>query len=394
MNNLESLLTAKPDNPPEYEPAIFDLTKTEDQKMVSDLFSTGQIHRVVDDYREEVKEYFQISNPSGVYAPDFEDKFQSYLASFTKDRPLWQLGRWVYYPWLSSLVHLLEDEAFQVVRTGRNRNLINSEEQNKFYNCTIGIAGLSVGNSVTLAIVLQGGAHHIKIADHDNLALSNLNRIRAGVEFLALPKVIMTARQIYSLNPYAKVEIFQAGLTPDNVGQFFDGLDLVIDEIDNLAAKYLIREEAKKRRLAVVMAADNGDNGVVDVERYDLDPQPEFFHGRLGEVSYDFLKSLDKFGIGKYITKHVGPENVTERMQQSLLEMGKTVVSWPQLGGAALLNGSAVAYCVRKILTVQPLENNRAVISLDEKLTPDYNSTEQMTRRQTVDDNFRKIFGL
>ncbi len=394
MNNLENLLTKKSDGGMEYEPEIFDLTKTEDQVSVDSLFSAGKIHRVVDDYQEQVKEYFQISNPSGVYAPDFEEKFKNHLDSLVKEKPLWQQGRWVYYPWLSSLVHLLEDEAFQVVRTGRNRNLINVEEQKKFYNCTIGVAGLSVGNSVTLAITLQGGARHIKIADHDVLALSNLNRIRAGVEFLALPKVIMTARQIYSLNPYAKVEIFQAGLTPENIGKFFDGLDLVIDEIDNLATKYLIREEAKKRCLAVVMAADNGDNGVVDVERYDLDPQPEFFHGRLGEVSYDFLKSLDKFGIGKYITKHVGPENVTERMQQSLLEMGKTVVSWPQLGGAALLNGSAVAYCVRKILTGQPLESNRALVSLDEKLTPDYNSAEQVARRQTVADSFRKIFGL
>jgi len=92
----------------------------------------------------------------------------------------------------------------------------------------------------------------------------------------------------------------------------------------------------------------------------------------MGDVSYDQLKTLDKFGIGKMITKHVGPENVTERMQNSLLEMGKTLVSWPQLGGAALLNGSAVAYCVRRILNGQPVESNRAIISLDEKLDPSY----------------------
>jgi tRNA threonylcarbamoyladenosine dehydratase len=158
--------------------------------------------------------------------------------------------------------------------------------------------------------------------------------------------------------------------------------------------KYLIREQARAYQLAVIMAADNGDNGVVDIERYDLDPNTPFFHGRMGEVTYDMLKNLDKFDIGKMITKLVGPENVTERMQQSLLEMGKTIVSWPQLGGAALLNGAAVAYCVRKILNKQPLEANRAIISLDEKLTPDYNGAENQAHRDKITADFRSIFGL
>ena len=178
------------------------------------------------------------------------------------------------------------------------------------------------------------------------------------------------------------------------MSQFCDGLDIIIDEIDNLAVKFLIREEAKRRRLPVLMAADNGDNGVVDIERYDLDPQPEFFHGRMGKVTYEELASLDKLGIGRMITKQVGPENVTLRMQQSLTEIGKTIVSWPQLGGAALLNGSAVAYCVRRILNKQPLENNRAIISLDEKFIPDYDVPESQKKRQKNAEEFARRFGL
>ena len=211
---------------------------------------------------------------------------------------------------------------------------------------------------------------------------------------LGVPKVEVTAREIYETNPYANVRIFSDGLTPKNIGRFFSGLDIVIDELDNLAVKYLIREQAKRHRIAVVMAADNGDNAVVDIERYDLDPKTPFFHGRMGKVTYQQLKNLDKFGIGKMITKHVGPENVTERMQQSLLEMGKTIVSWPQLGGAALVNGAAVAYCVRKIVTGEPLERNRALISLDEKLVPGYGSRQEKKKRARIAQGFRKIFGL
>ena len=81
-------------------------------------------------------------------------------------------------------------------------------------------------------------------------------------------------------------------------------------------------------------------------------------------------------------------------MQQSLLEMGKTIVSWPQLGGAALLNGSAVAYCVRKILSKESLESNRAIISLDEKLIPDYNSLKEVEKRRAIANDFKKMFKL
>lgn len=375
-------------------PLLLNLSDEKDIASLSGLINGGRINQVIDDYKEQQLELFQINNPSLVFRPDFKNKFEEYFLSLEKTTSLWEHGRWVYFPWLSTLVHILKEDDFQKVRTARNKNLINAEEQEKFYHSTVGIAGLSVGNSVALSIVLQGGAKHIKLADHDRLALSNTNRIRVGIENLGILKVEITAREIYTINPYAQVEIFEDGLTKENIEKFFAGLDIIIDEIDNLAVKYLIREQAKKNKLPVVMAADNGDNGVVDIERYDLNPNQEFFHGRMGEVTYEELASLDKIGIGKMITKLIGPENVTQRMKDSLLEIGKSIVSWPQLGGAALLNGSAVAYIVRKILNGQPLQNNRALVSLDEKLIPDYNSPEEIEKRKESTKNFKKIFGF
>jgi hypothetical protein len=111
-------------------------------------------------------------------------------------------------------------------------------------------------------------------------------------------------------------------------------------------------------------------------------------------VTYEELRGLDKFGIGRTITRHIGPENVTVRMQESLLEMGKTIVSWPQLGGAALISGASVAYCIRKILNNEPLEDNRALVSLDEKMTPDYDSKEERANRDKAAEVFRKLFNL
>jgi molybdopterin/thiamine biosynthesis adenylyltransferase len=331
-------------------PVFFNLAHEKAQKDVQKLFADKKINEVIDDYEEEQLELFGVKNPSKVYTPTFKQEFQEYYNNLQKEKPLWQDGKWVYFPWLSKLVHILNEDDFQLVRTARNKNLINKEEQDKFYNATIAIGGLSVGSSVAFALALQGGAKHLKLADMDRLALSNTNRILSGVDNLGVLKVDMAARMIYQINPYAHVETFPDGIQKNNIEKFLDGVDIMIDELDNLAIKYLIREHCAKNRIAIVMAADNGDNAVVDVERYDLDPNTPFFQGRLPGVTFESLSKLDKFGIGKTITQHVGPENVTERMQQSLLEMGKTIVSWPQLGGAALVNGAAVAYCVRKFL--------------------------------------------
>ncbi len=375
-------------------PILFDLSHPEDRAHFEDLLQSGAIRQVTDDYEEQQRELFGVQNPSRVHASGFEEAFQEYYHTLATEKPLSESGRWAYFPWRYIAAHILPENEYRLVRTARNQNLITKEEQEKFYNATIGIGGLSVGSSVAFAIALGGGGKKLKLADMDRLALSNTNRVLAGADRLGMLKVEMAARTIYEINPYAEIELHPEGLTPENIESFFDGLDIVIDELDNLAVKYLIREQAKKHRIAVVMAADNGDNAVVDIERYDLDPATPFFHGRMGTVSYEMLKGLDKFGIGKMITKHVGPENVTERMQQSLVQMGKTIVSWPQLGGAALVNGAAVAYCVRKVLNGQPLEANRALVSLDEKLIPGYSAPEAAARRQQVSEDFAKGFGL
>jgi tRNA threonylcarbamoyladenosine dehydratase len=396
-NNTLLHLSKKSNKDEELKPLFFDLSNRKNLNMLGRLIDDKKIFYISDDYEEQIRELYAINNPTSVYGPMFGEQLNNYILNLKKRVPLLKQGVWVYFPWNGGLVHILKEPDFYKVRTARNRYLINEQEQSKFYNSVIGIGGLSVGNSVILSVVLQGGGRHIRIADFDRLALSNTNRIRGSIASLGMRKAEMTARQIYEINPYAKIEIFSMGITPKNINKFFAStpkLDVVIDELDNIAVKFLIRQYAKKYKVPVVMGADDGDNAVVDIERYDLKPQPKFFHGRLGNTSYEQLKNLDKFGIGKTITQHIGPENITERMQQSLLAMGKTIVSWPQLGGAALLNGSAVAYCVRKILNGQPLEKNRAIISLDEKLIPNYNSKKEKNKRTRIAKNFKKMFGL
>lgn len=380
-----------------YVPRIFSLSQENDARELAELFESGRITTVVDDFEEEERELYALQNPAESMAPDFEEHFCAYREEKEREVPAVERGVWVYFPWRATLTHVLTHDDFFAVRTSRNKKLITKDEQKKYYNTVVGIGGMSIGSSIAVALALQGGARHIKLADFDRLALSNTNRVRAGVCDLGTLKTTVTARQIYEINPFVEVEVFSDGLTEKTMDDFFEGthpLGVVIDELDNMAVKYRLREYARRLRLPLLMAADNADSSVIDIERYDIDADTPFFHGRLGEVTHEELAGLDKIGIGRAITKHVGVENVTERMQDSLLALGKEIVSWPQLGGAALLNGAAVAYCVRKIVLGEPLENNRAIISFDRHLATDYDSPEKKKAREDAADTFRKLFKL
>lgn len=349
----------------DFRPVFFNLTKTEDAESFSKLFDSGKIVRVSDDYEEQLRELFSIENPDKIFSPDFQVLFQSYLAQILKNVPLSAHGKWVYYPWNGTVVHILDDESFQKVRMARNKYLITEEEQKKFYDAVIGFAGLSVGWSIVLAVVLEGGAKHIKLADNDRFALSNMNRILAGTTDFGSLKTEMAARKIYEINPYAEVEIFSDGITNENIGGFFAGLTLVVDEIDNLAMKWHLREHARDNKIPLVMATDNEERGMIDVERYDLTPNMPFFGGRLGEMTLENLQGLSKIETGHTIGKLVGAENATDRMKKSLGEIGKSIVSWPQLGGTAMVNGGAAAYVIRQIIFGEGIQSGCIMIPVD-----------------------------
>lgn len=409
-SDLASKLRPSGASQEEPKPEFFDLSREDDRVRLSQLLEAHPHIAVIDRYEQQLKEIFTLEHPP-LYADKtrLEAEFPPFREAHYAGREPWQAGVWAYLSWRAVLLHLLPDADFQRVRTARNRNLIPADEQEKYYNSTVGIAGLSVGNSVALALVLMGGGKHLRLADNDTLELTNLNRIRGSIADLTKPKVFMTAQQIYELDPYADLALYAEGLTEKNIQAFFDGpparnasrsdaggprLDVVVDEIDHLGMKLRIREEARKRRIPVVMATDNGDSGLVDVERYDLDPNVKPFHGRLPEDIAARIRAGEKLPlpvIGTTIGEHLVGWDITEpRMQASLLEIGKSIPTWPQLGGAALLNGVAVAVTIRKILTGQPVTDRRAILSLSSRLIPEYDSPENVEQRRRETEAFVK----
>ncbi|WP_297774119.1 Rv1355c family protein [Mycobacterium sp.] len=299
---------------------------------------------------------------------EFIDRLDTQLANLGGLRPtphpelLTEPSRWAYYPWRRTVVAVLGPRGYRAVRLDRNRNNITRVEQDRLGALRIGVAGLSVGHVIAHTLAAQGLCGNLRLADFDHLELSNLNRVPATVFDLGVNKAHVAARRIAELDPYLPVEVFDAGLTVDTVDAFLDGLDVVIEECDSLDMKALLREGARARRIPVLMATS--DRGLVDVERFDQEPQRPILHGLLGDLDIGLLPGMSSREKVPHILRHLDAERLSPRTAASLLEIDRTVSTWPQVASDVVLGASALAEGVRRIGLGEELRSGRTRIDI------------------------------
>lgn len=273
---------------------------------------------------------------------------------------------WAWFPWKNTLVRLVDDKRFQVIRTSRNKQLITEDEQRKFENLRVAIAGLSVGNSIANTIRMQGGAKKITLADYDVLSTSNMNRIRASIVDLGLSKIEIVRRQILEMDPFSVLKIFPEGIKRETIENFLSDVDLVFDEVDNLQIKILLRLEARKKGIPLIMLTDNDDGALIDYYPYHIHKEtPLFYNVSDSEVMTFLEKVATKAEMVKISSSIVGRENISERMLHSLQEIGKTLYTWPQLGTAAQMCGVIGCYMARLISLGKNEINGRTLFRPD-----------------------------
>jgi len=347
-----------------YRPLILSPISPADSKIIAALKNHGSIV-VSDTIENQVGELIKINHPTEVFSPEvLQDRVTAYFEGTDKET----FGVWVYYPWRDTLVRVLEEKDFIRVRTSRNRFKIRDEEQEILQDKKIGIIGLSVGQSVALSLAMERAFGELRIADFDTLELSNMNRIRTGLYNLGIKKTWMVAREIAEIDPFLKLTVYDDGITEENMHDFltFGGkLDILIDECDSLAIKISSRLKAKSMGIPVLM--DTSDRGMMDVERFDLEPTRPIFHGLLSDFGRenDLLEML-KENAQDILMKILDVEKLSIRAKESLSQIGKTITTWPQLASTVFMGGGACGHIARLILLDNNVNSARYFVDLDE----------------------------
>jgi hypothetical protein len=346
----------------DWRPRLFDPCVASARAELNQLLNASSTF-VHDTLRDQLIELLQGREPALTLSErECERRVQAHLAG----RALHEYGTWCFYPWSRRLVHVLPKDEFREVRSDRNRYKITREEQTRLRDFQIGVVGLSVGNAAALTCALEGVGGRFRLADFDQLSLSNLNRLRAGVHDLGVDKTLIAARQMLELDPYLDIELFSRGLTPDNLDDFLLGdrpIDLLVEECDDLYVKIMVRERARAHRIPVIM--DTSDRGLFDVERFDSEPSRAILHGLLGEVNASELHGLETRDKVPYVLAILGGQRMSTRMAASLPEVKESIGSWPQLASGVALGGALVADAARRILLGQHRESGRYYVDIE-----------------------------
>lgn len=351
----------KPDNL-SWKAQIFDLTEKLDSEKFSELLLKKSDSLVFhDEMASQLKELFKIRNPKKKLSSEEQEKL--YRNWLTKN-DYSTYGLYVYYPWSERIVHIVSKEEFIELRTSRNKYKITQEEQELLSSKTIGVIGLSVGQSVAVTMAIERLFGTIRLADFDHLEMTNLNRIRAGIDALGLPKTVLVAREIMEIDPFLNLELFNDGVNKENIGEFLGSdsskLDVLVEECDSLDIKIIARLEAKKRQIPVLM--DTSDRGMIDIERFDLEPEREILHGKIKVDNPEKLKTLSYEEKVPFILEMVGVEQMSERMKASMIEVEQSISSWPQLAGDVAMGGAICTELVKEVLLQRELKSGRFYI--------------------------------
>ena len=345
-------------------PIFYRLSNSQDKTNFDSLIANNPTIKINDRIWEQLEELVKVLNPSVKFS---KNKLNDFVVKHIDGKDIKCYGVWVYYPWNGNLIHLLDEKEFIQVRTNRNHNKITKAEQTELSKTKIGVVGLSVGQSVSLALAMERSFGELRIADFDTLELGNLNRIRSGLHNLGLQKTTVVAREIAEIDPFLKVKIFAEGLTPENISSFLnDGgkLDILVDECDSLDIKIMMRQQAKIFSIPVLM--DTSDRGMIDVERFDIEPERPILHGLIDHLDISDLKNLTDFEKIPYVMSILDEKNISDRMKLSMGEIGKTLVTWPQLASSVLSGGAITADVCRKITLNQFKKSGRYYIDLDQ----------------------------
>lgn len=316
---------------------------------------------VSDYYSLAIRELFFVRNPCEKKDdPVSEKKCLDFIAENSDG------GIWVYFPWRNEAISLPPEDIFFELKTARNRHLITKEEQNALRKIRLGVAGMSVGSSVIHALVLGGGPKRIKIADFDDMEITNTNRLRASVLDLGKNKTEIAARSLWEMDPFLEIELWRGGVKAEDADSFVGDspLDMIVDEVDSLPVKIALRKAAKKHKIPLFMATDFDDGVIVDVERHDLNPETEFFNGRVSEEEISLVDGGDKKIWLNLAGKIIGDEVLSERMKKSLGEIGISISGVPQLGVSSALAGAALSYAIAGVAAGKVLNSGRYVFGL------------------------------
>lgn len=184
------------------------------------------------------------------------------------------------------------DEAFS-----RNLGWLTPHEQRHLRRARVAVAGMGGAGGVHVQALARLGVGALNLTDFDRFELANFNRqAGAALTTVGQPKVEVMRAFALDVNPETDVRVFPDGIDENNLGDYLEGVDVLIDAIDFFAngLRPALYRAARERGIPVVCAAPLGAGASLIC----FQPEGARFEDYFGFAGCDDITMAVRFMVG------------------------------------------------------------------------------------------------
>lgn len=143
---------------------------------------------------------------------------------------------------------------------------LSEKGQNLLSNSKVAIVGSGGLGTVSSLYLALAGVGYIRLIDQDTVELQNLHRqILYTQADMHYPKAEVAAKRLQELNPLVQTEAFSENVNASNVERLLQGVDCVVDGLDNMMTRYIVNRACVKLNIPYVFGAAIGLEGNLSV---------------------------------------------------------------------------------------------------------------------------------
>lgn len=169
-------------------------------------------------------------------------------------------------------------------RYSRNQKYMSCPDQLRLLRAHVAIIGLGgLGGTVT-EILARLGVGALTLVDGDVFDESNLNRqLLSSPGRLGQKKAPAAGERVREINPAVAVRVIEEFLTADNALAILAGIELAVDCLDTIAARFVLEEGCRLAAIPLVSAAIAGTSGQATTI-FPGDPGLRLIYGRSADA--------------------------------------------------------------------------------------------------------------
>ncbi len=153
----------------------------------------------------------------------------------------------------------------ELERYDRQIMIFGKEGQEKLKKAKVAVVGVGGLGSPVAYYLAAAGIGTLLLIDEQKPELSNLNRqILHWEEDLGRnPKPLSAKWKLERFNSDIKIETFVGKLTRENIEEVLEGVDIIVDCLDNFETRFLLDEYSQRKGIPLVHGAIEGTFGQV-----------------------------------------------------------------------------------------------------------------------------------